>query len=165
MLKEWFIRNKFISQQWQILGKRILAFVAWILLTLTLSHCTANPSNPLRPNNFSSKSYNIETTEMFLQFLSENPETIQLSSELGQKLQSRAIIQYLFDEYPDCWQSLQSKLKESGHSYALAAGENGNIPNPRDVDDSYVAIRFPDGYQAKLFFYQSRVVGCRITGD
>jgi hypothetical protein len=107
--------------------------------------------------------YNVETVIMLLQFLTKNASTIDLSSELGETLKARAIVQYFFEERPKCWQALQKQLVENGYSYSL---NPGNFNNPRDVDDSFVEINFPNEYQVTLIFYQSTIVGCQIqTGE
>lgn len=152
------------SKQNRFCTNLILAFIAFVLLNASLHSCTSRHSTLDTSEPPFSKAYNIETTEMLLRFLTTNPSTIQLSDELGEKLQSRATIQYFFDEYPDCWQTLQSKLIENDNLYTLTSGDNGDMPNSRKVDDSYVEIRFPDGYQVTLFFYQSRIVSCQLLG-
>lgn len=153
------------SMQKHIFGNLILTFIGIMSLISFFTSCASRDSTPDSSARPFSQAYNIETTEMLLRFLTENPSTIQLSSDLGEKLQSRAIVQYFFEEYPNCWQILQSKLVENDNSYSLTSSDNGEIPNPRDVDDSYVEIRFPDEYHVTLFFYQSTVVGCQLPSD
>lgn len=106
------------------------------------------------------KTYNLETTEMLIQFLKENPATDQPSGELGERLQS---VQYFLKDYIDCREFLQLQLLEDDSSYTLIAGDNGIGGNPRGTDDSYVEIKFSDQHQVKLIFYQSRIVGCELS--
>jgi hypothetical protein len=72
-----------------------------------------------------------------------------------------ALMQFYLKDHPECWRALQEGIINNGSNYTIV-GSDTLRPQWRDVDNSFVEVKFQDGTKIGIPFYQQAMVGCSL---